>query len=77
MATVKAKRREHGEDAIYFDAAKSRYIGAVSLGYGSDGRRVRRTAVGWLTWAGLCVFESAACFPVGDGPSCRAEFLLG
>ncbi len=36
MATVKAKRRGHGEDAVYFDAAKNRYIGAVSLGYGGD-----------------------------------------
>jgi integrase len=46
MATVKARRRGHGEDAIYFDAAKNRYIGAVSLGYGGDGRRVRRKVSG-------------------------------
>src|SRR6266487_4047492 len=46
MATVKAKRRVHGEDAVYFDAAKNRYIGAVSLGYGGDGRRVRRKVSG-------------------------------
>jgi integrase len=46
MATVKARRRGHGEDAIYFDTAKNRYIGAVSLGYGGDGRRVRRKVSG-------------------------------
>ena len=46
MATVKARRRGHGEDAIYFDAARNRYIGAVSLGYGGDGRRVRRKVSG-------------------------------
>jgi integrase len=46
MATVKARRRGHGEDAIYFDAAKNRYVGAVSLGYGGDGRRVRRKVSG-------------------------------
>jgi integrase len=46
MATVKARRRGYGEDAIYFDAAKNRYIGAVSLGYGGDGRRVRRKVSG-------------------------------
>jgi integrase len=46
MATVKARRRGHGEDAIYFDAAKNRYIGAISLGYGGDGRRVRRKVSG-------------------------------
>ena len=46
MATVQARRRGHGEDAIYFDVAKNRYIGAVSLGYGGDGRRVRRKVSG-------------------------------
>ena len=46
MATVKARRRGHGEDAIYFDAARNRYIGAISLGYGGDGRRVRRKVSG-------------------------------
>ena len=46
MATANARRRGHGEDAIYFDAAKNRYIGAVSLGYGADGRRVRRKVSG-------------------------------
>jgi integrase len=39
-------RRGHGEDSIYFDAAKSRYVGAVSLGYGGDGKRVRRKVYG-------------------------------
>jgi hypothetical protein len=47
MATSNARRRGHGEDAIYFDAAKNRYIGAISLGYepmedGSAGRSLGR-----------------------------------
>lgn len=46
MASDNARRRGHGEDAIYFDAAKNRYIGAVSLGYEGDGRRVRRKVSG-------------------------------
>jgi integrase len=47
MAEAKtANRRGAGEDAIYFDASKNRYVGAVSLGHGSDGRRVRRKVVG-------------------------------
>jgi len=46
MATANPRRRGHGEDAIYFDAAKNRYIGAVSLGYEADGRRVRRKVSG-------------------------------
>jgi hypothetical protein len=32
----------HGEDAIYFAAAKNRWVGSVSLGYGPDGKRIRR-----------------------------------
>ena len=39
-------RRGHGEDAIYFDAAKSRYVGAISVGFGPDGKRLRRKVTG-------------------------------
>jgi len=46
MVVTGAKRRGHGEDAIYFAAAKNRYVGAVSLGFGPDGRRVRRKVYG-------------------------------
>jgi hypothetical protein len=35
-------RRGHGEDAIYFDAAKNRFVGAISVGFGQDGKRPRR-----------------------------------
>ena len=35
-----------GEDAIYFAAAKNRYVGSVSLGYGPDGKRIRRKVFG-------------------------------
>ena len=38
MAQAQLKRRGHGEDAIYFDAAKNRYVGAISLGYTPDGK---------------------------------------
>jgi hypothetical protein len=41
-----ARRRGHGEDAIYFDATKNRYVGAVSLGFGPDGKRSRRKVTG-------------------------------
>lgn len=40
------KRRGSGEDSIYFDPAKSRYVGAVSIGFGGDGRRLRRKVTG-------------------------------
>jgi hypothetical protein len=39
-------RRSRGEDAIYFAAAKNRYVGSVSLGYGPDGKRIRRKVLG-------------------------------
>jgi integrase len=46
MADSKTRRRGHGEDAIYLDTAKNRYVGAVSLGFGPDGKRVRRKVYG-------------------------------
>ena len=46
MAESAARRRGHGEDAIYFDATKNRYVGAVSLGFGPDGKRSRRKVTG-------------------------------
>jgi hypothetical protein len=46
MTETAARRRGHGEDAIYFDAAKNRYVGAVSLGFGLDGKRKRRKVSG-------------------------------
>jgi integrase len=46
MAEASVKRRGHGEDAIYFEAAKNRYVGAVSLGYAADGKRIRRKVSG-------------------------------
>ena len=46
MATT-ARRRGYGEDSIYFDAANNRWTGAVSLGFGPDGkRRIRRKVTG-------------------------------
>ncbi len=41
-----ARRRAPGEDGIYFDASKNRYVGAVSLGHGCDGKRIRRKVSG-------------------------------
>jgi integrase len=46
MADTVARRRGHGEDAIYFDAAKNRYVGAISVGFGPDGKRIRRKVTG-------------------------------
>ena len=46
MTDITARRRGHGEDAIYFDAAKNRYVGAISLGFGPDGKRIRRKVTG-------------------------------
>ena len=46
MSETKVSRRGRGEDAIYFAAAKNRYVGSVSLGYGPDGKRIRRKVFG-------------------------------
>jgi integrase len=35
-----------GEDAIDFDAAKNRFVGAISVGFGPDGKRIRRKVTG-------------------------------
>jgi integrase len=41
-----AKRRGHGEDAIYWDESKDRWYGSVSLGFDSGGKRLRRKVSG-------------------------------
>jgi integrase len=46
MSETNVSRRAHGEDGIYLDAARNRYMGAVSLGYGPDGKRIRRKVSG-------------------------------
>ncbi len=46
MTQAKARRRGQGEDSIYWDATKNRYVGAVSLGFSPDGKRVRRKVTG-------------------------------
>jgi integrase len=46
VANAKARRRGQGEDSIYWDVTKNRYVGAVSLGFGPDGKRVRRKVTG-------------------------------
>jgi hypothetical protein len=41
-----ARRPGYGEDAIYFDAAKNRFVGAISVGFGPGGKRIRRKVTG-------------------------------
>ena len=57
MAEASVKRRGPGEDAIYFAAAKNRYVGAVSLGYTPEGKRIRcgQWLLNWLP------ADSSAC----------------
>jgi hypothetical protein len=40
------RRRGHGEDSIYFDVTKNRYVGAVSVGWGLDRNRLRHKVCG-------------------------------
>jgi hypothetical protein len=46
MSETDVRRRGFGEDGIYLDAARNRYVGAISLGYGPDGKRIRRKVSG-------------------------------
>jgi integrase len=46
MSERQVRRRGYGEDGIYLDTARNRYMGAVSLGYGPDGKRIRRKVSG-------------------------------
>ena len=48
MSETKVSRRSRGEDAIYLDTAKNRYVESVSLGYGPDGKRIQRKVLGSL-----------------------------
>ena len=46
MTQAKGQRRRHGEDSIYWDSSKHRYVGAVSLGFAPAGTRIRRKVTG-------------------------------
>ena len=46
MSETKVRHRGFGEDGIYLDAARNWYMGAISLGYGPDGKRIRRKVSG-------------------------------
>ena len=39
-------RRGWGDDGIYWVADRKRYVGAVSLGFGPDGKRIRKVVTG-------------------------------
>ena len=41
-----SKRRGQGEDSIYWDASKNRFVGAVSLGFSPAGTRIRKKVTG-------------------------------
>ena len=46
MTHAMSKRRGQGEDSIYWDAAKNRYVGAMSLGFSPAGTRIRKKVMG-------------------------------
>ena len=46
ITVVSGKRRGRGEDSIFWDEAKGRYVGAVSLGYSASGARIRKKVMG-------------------------------
>jgi hypothetical protein len=46
MPQATNKRRGHGEDSIYWDESKNRFVGAVSVGHKPDGTRIRKKVTG-------------------------------
>ncbi len=46
MPETKTKRRGHGEDSIFFDYRSKPVRRSISLGFGADGRRIRRKVTG-------------------------------
>ncbi|MGH3798047.1 MAG: site-specific integrase [Pseudonocardiaceae bacterium] len=46
MTTTSGKRRGRGDDAIYWEESKGSYVGAISLGYTTAGKRRRRKVYG-------------------------------
>jgi hypothetical protein len=46
MTVVSGKRRGHGEDSIFWDDAKNRYVGVVNLGYSPSGTHDRKKVMG-------------------------------
>ena len=46
MTQATSKRRGHGEDSIYWDESRKRYIGAVDLGLSPAGTRIRKKVSG-------------------------------
>src|SRR3984893_2828837 len=46
MTQATGKRRGHGEDSIYWDESRKRYIGAVDLGLSPAGTRTRKKVSG-------------------------------
>jgi hypothetical protein len=46
MTVVTGKRRGRGEDSIFWDEAKDRYVGVVSLGYSTSWTHIRKKVMG-------------------------------
>ena len=46
MTHATSTRRGQGEDSIYWDATKNRYVGAMSLGFSPAGTRIRKKVTG-------------------------------
>jgi len=46
MTQATSTRRGHGEDSIYWDESKNRFVGAVSVGFSPSGTRIRKKVTG-------------------------------
>jgi len=67
LTTGVAARRGYGEDSIYWHAAKGRYVGAISLGYGPAGKRIRsRSPVRRRPRTSVVIYTSGGTRPDGQ-----------
>ena len=67
MTQAPSTRRGHGEDPIYWDASRKRYMGAVDLGFGPDGKRIRRKVSGKTKVEVQPGSTPESCFGAGQG----------
>jgi integrase len=71
----KTRRRGQGEDSIYWDSSKNRYVGAMSQGLSPAGTRVRRKVTG-RTKAEARDKLKELHLQVGGGPRPRRHYTV-
>jgi hypothetical protein len=81
MAEANVKRRGHGEDAIYFESARTAMSGPSRSATPPDGKRIRRKVSGRTRRSGTSSRRcTPSCMPGSDrrpGTRCAARWRTG